>query len=181
MEIAALTLSEIAGNAIVPTLPGMPSKGPEWYRDTGIELLDTLGVAMGKIPTSVRMFWKNSVSNQLHYLYSAAISKTLGEASPAIDARKTPSALRSLGSIQSSVASKASTLDSMGISHHLKNMHVRPRSIDKILEKNAADTADGKDDDTTRKLEADFEHEDGSNQSQEAHEDSGTMDWEGEG
>ena len=142
---------------------------------------NTLDVAMGKIPTFVRMFLKNSVSNRLHYLYSAAVSETLGEASPTIDAQKTPSALRSPGSIQSSAALKASTLNSMGISHHLENMRVRPRSIDKILENNAADMADSKDDGTTRNLEPDFEHEDGSNQSQEAYENLGTMDWDGEG
>ena len=105
------------------------------------------------------MFWKNSVSNQLHHLYSAAISKTLGEASQAIEARKSPSALQiSPASIQSSAVSKASALNSMGITHHLENMRVRPRSIDKILEKSAADIADGKDDGTTRKLATDFEN-----------------------
>ena len=97
VEIAALTLSEVAGNSIVPTLPGMPAQSAEWYRDKGIELMDTLGVKVSTIPASVRMFWKNSVSNRVHFLYSAAVAKTLGEASPATETRKTPSALRSPG------------------------------------------------------------------------------------
>ena len=101
VEIAALTLSEVAGNSIVPTLPGMPARSADWYKDKGIELLDTLGVQMSKIPTSVRMYWKNSVSNRVHFLYSAAVAKTLGEASPATEIRKTPSAIRSPGSINS--------------------------------------------------------------------------------
>ena len=58
VEIAALTLSEVAGNSIVPTLPGMPAQSAEWYRDKGIELMDTLGVKVSTIPASVRMFWK---------------------------------------------------------------------------------------------------------------------------
>ena len=38
VEIAALTLSEIAGNAIVSTLLDMPTANGEWYRDSGIDL-----------------------------------------------------------------------------------------------------------------------------------------------
>ena len=124
MEIAALTFSEVAGNGIVPTLPGMLGQTPEWYKDKGIELLDTLSVQMTKILTSVQMFWKTSVSNRVHFLYSAAVSKTLGEASPATDVQKTLSALQSPGLINSSAASKASTLSSMGISHHPSSMSV---------------------------------------------------------
>ena len=72
----------------------------------------------------------------------------------------------------------------MGITHHLENMRVRPRSIDKILEKSAANIADGKDDGTTRKLATDFENKADSNQSQEATKeagDSGKTDWEMQG
>ena len=99
------------------------------------------------------MFWKNTISNRMHYLYSAAISKQLGEDSPATDAHKAPQSLRSPGSLGSSAASKASTLGSMGIAHHLSNMQVRSRDINKLLERDATATngqADGTTDGTSR-------------------------------
>ena len=116
----------------------------------------------------------------MHFLYSAAISKTLGKASPATEVRKAPSSLRSPGSISSSAVSKTSTLNSMGITHHLSNMQVRSRDINKILAKDAeaADgQADGTDDGTTRKLEQEFEAN--SHHSQEAA--NGIESWEGAG
>ena len=65
----------------------------------------------------------------------------------------------------------------MGITHHLSNIRVRSRDIGKILAKDAEaanDKADGKDDGTARKLEADYNA--GSNQSQDATD--GTELWE---
>jgi hypothetical protein len=182
VEIAALALSEVAGNSIIPTLPGMPNKSAEWYQESGMELMDTLGVQISKIPATVRMFWKNSISNRAHYLFSAAVAKKLGETSPATDAKKqTP---RSPGSIPSSAASKASTLGSAGVTHHLSSLSVKPRNIVRILEKDAA-TADGKtdddvdrdtakdDDDTGRRLDGEYDIE--SNHSQAAED--GTEEW----
>ena len=68
----------------------------------------------------------------------------------------------------------------MGITHHLSNMQVRSRDIDKILAKDADatnDQADGTDDETSRKLEQAFEAN--SHHSQEAT--NGTESWVGEG
>ena len=131
VEIVALTLLEVAGNGIVPTLPGMPVESAEWYRDKGIELLDTLGVKMGNIPTSVRMFWKNSISNRMHFLYSAAVSKTLGEASPATEVRKAPSE----GSVVSAepgldqLVSRLQSIDTRQYGHHTPPVeHASPLS-----------------------------------------------------
>ena len=165
VEIAALALTEIAGNSIVPTLPGMPAESSDWYREKGIELLKVLGVDMGTIPGTLRMYWKNAISNRMHFLYSATMSKILGEASPATDARKAPP--KSPGSINSSAASRASTLNSMGITHHLSSLHVRSRDINNMIQPPENDAAaadsqadgsnDGGNDGTTRQLGADFD------------------------
>ena len=56
VKIAGPSLSEIASNHILPTLPGMPKKDDIWYRDAGIDLLSQLGVNPNNIPASIRMY-----------------------------------------------------------------------------------------------------------------------------
>ena len=116
----------------------MPKENNIWYQDAGLDLIRQLKVNLSGIWASIRMYLKNLFSNRLHHLYSAAISKALSESSPAMEAHESPTALRSPTLIRSSVASKASTLGSMGVTHHLKSMSVKPRSIGKSLD----DTAD---------------------------------------
>lgn len=82
VEITALAFTEIARNGIVTVLPGMLKESTEWYCDPGIELLKMLEVDMSAIPATLRMFWKNTISNRMHYLYSAAHRKRAGRRLP---------------------------------------------------------------------------------------------------